>query len=111
VKGLERDKIKQMALQFIQNAGEEGTKLALYEEFLSALQWANSSDTILPQVVAELFIVPWGHHRYIIDKCADNPNKALFFVHQIIENGWSRNMLLNFLDTDLYECQGKVMSS
>ena len=26
VKGLERDKIKQMALQFIQNAGEEGTK-------------------------------------------------------------------------------------
>ena len=45
---------------------------------------ANSSDTILPQVVAELFIVPWGHHRYIIDKCADNPNKALFFVHQII---------------------------
>ena len=111
VKGLERDKIKQMALQFIQDTGEEGTKPALYEEFLSALQWANSSDTFLPQVVAKMFIVPWGHHRYIIDKCADNPNKTLFFVHQIIENCWSRNMLLNFLDTDLYERQGKVMSS
>ena len=61
--------------------------------------------------MAELFVVPWGHHRYIIDKCADNPDKALFFVHQIIENGWSRNMLLNFLDSDLYERQGKAISN
>ena len=72
---------------------------------------ANSNDAILPQVVAELFVVPWGHHRYIIDKCADNPDKALFFVHQIVENGWSRNMLLNFLDSDLYERQGKAISN
>lgn len=28
---------------------------------------ANSKDAILPQVVAELFMVPWGHHRYITD--------------------------------------------
>ena len=72
---------------------------------------ANSENTILPQVVAELFIVPWGHHRFIIDKCSDNPEKALFFVHQTIENGWSRNMLLNFLDTNLYERQGKALTN
>lgn len=30
----------------------------------------------LPQVVAELFMVPWGHHRYIIDKCTDDPDKV-----------------------------------
>ena len=46
-------------------------------------------------------MVPWGHHRYIIDKCADDPDKALFYVHQIVENGWSRNVLLNFLDLSL----------
>ena len=34
VKGLERDKIKQMALQFIQNAGEEGTKLDAILEYI-----------------------------------------------------------------------------
>ena len=34
----------------------------------------------LPQVVAELFMVPWGHHRYIIDKCTDDPDKALILA-------------------------------
>lgn len=70
-----------------------------------------SGHPILPQVVAKIFLVPWGHHRYIIDKCKDNALKALFFVHQTVENGWSRNVLLNFLDTDLYERQGKALTN
>ena len=63
------------------------------------------------QILQDLFAVPWGHHRFIIDKCKDNPQKALFFVHQTVVNGWSRNMLLNFLDTDLYERQGKALTN
>lgn len=65
----------------------------------------------LPQVVEELCSVPWGHHRYIIDKCSATPEKALFYVPQTVENGWSRAMLLNFLDTDLYERQGKAITN
>lgn len=65
----------------------------------------------LPQLVEELCSVPWGHHRYIIDKFSGNPSKALFYVHQTIENGWSRAMLLNFMDTDLYERQGKAITN
>ena len=52
--------------------------------------------------------IPWGHHRCIIDKCLSQTEKAMFFVRKTIENEWSRNMLLNFLDTDLYERQGKA---
>lgn len=65
----------------------------------------------LPQLVEDLFSIPWGHHRYIIDKCSDNPDKALFYVRQTLENGWSRAMLLNFLGTDLYERQGKALTN
>jgi predicted nuclease of restriction endonuclease-like (RecB) superfamily len=61
--------------------------------------------------VGELFQIPWGHHRYIIDKLRGYPEKALFFVRKTIENGWSRSVLLNFLDTDLYERQGKAISN
>lgn len=72
-------------------------------------------DTNRPQVVdrltTDLFSIPWGHHRFIIDKCRDNIDKAVFFVHQTIINGWSRNMLLNFLDSDLYERQGKALTN
>jgi predicted nuclease of restriction endonuclease-like (RecB) superfamily len=76
---------------------------------------AKSNDTILPQLVeqikSEIFSVPWGHHMLLIDKCKNAPQKALFFVHQTMQNGWSRNMLLNFLDTDLYERQGKALTN
>lgn len=65
----------------------------------------------LPQLVEKLCSIPWGHHRLIIDRCSDNPQKALFFVNQTLENGWSRAMLLNWIDTGLYERQGKALTN
>jgi predicted nuclease of restriction endonuclease-like (RecB) superfamily len=46
---------------------------------------------IFPQLVEELFSVPWGHHRYIIDKCK-NVDEALFFVNEVHKNNWSREL-------------------
>lgn len=58
-----------------------------------------------------LFSIPWDHHRRIIDKCKGNVKKAIFFVRKTLENNWSRNVLLNWLDTDLYEREGKAVSN
>lgn len=66
---------------------------------------------LVEQIQNDLFSVPWGHHRFIIDKYKESPKKALFFVHQTVENGWSRDMLLNFMGTDLYERQGKALTN
>jgi len=66
---------------------------------------------INPQLVDELCAVPWGHHRYIIDKCSKDVEKALFYVQKIIENNWSRAVLLNYLETDLFKRQGKAISN
>ena len=70
--------------------------------------------SILPQVVGnlteeDLFSVPWGHHRLIIDRCKGDSSKAAFFIRKTIENNWSRAVLDNFLDTDLYDRQGKAI--
>ena len=59
------------------------------------------------QIKRDIMSIGWGHHKLLMDKCSNNPEKALFFVHQTVLNGWSRSMLLNFLDTDLYERQGR----
>ena len=66
---------------------------------------------ISPQLVDELFLVSWGHHRYIIDKCKGDVDKAIFYVRKTIENNWSRAVLLNWLDTNLYERQGKAITN
>jgi len=67
-----------------------------------------------PQLVDELetiLSIPWGHHRFIIDKCNGDTRKALFYVQQTIKYNWSRSMLLNFLDSDLFERQGKAVTN
>lgn len=67
-----------------------------------------------PQPVDNLemiFYIPWGHNRMILDKCKGNPEKALFYVKKTLENNWSRAVLMNFLDTDLYERQGKAITN
>ena len=72
-------------------------------------------NTITPQlgeqIRDDIFSIGWGHHKVLIDKYSKQPEKALFFVHQTVENGWSRDMLLNFMGTDLYERQGKALTN
>ena len=58
-----------------------------------------------------LFSIPWGHHRYLMDRYGKDPEKAFFYVRKTMEEGWSRSMLLNFMDTDLYERQGKAQTN
>ncbi len=70
-----------------------------------------NNDEVSLQLVDKLCSIPWGHHRYIIDKCKGETEKALFYVRKTIENNWSRAVLLNWLDTDLYERQGKAITN
>lgn len=63
------------------------------------------------QLKNDIFCVPWGHHKLLIDKCKNNLEKTAFFVRQTVENGWSRSMLLNFISTDIFERQGKALTN
>lgn len=56
-------------------------------------------------------LVPWGHHILILDKCKGDRKKALFYLKRTIQNGWSRNVLLNWLATDLYEREGHARTN
>ena len=63
------------------------------------------------EVDSPVFRVPWGHHKCIIDKFRKEPDTALFYVRETIKNGWSRSVLLHFIDTNLHERQGNAASN
>jgi hypothetical protein len=75
----------------------------------------NERDIIFQQLVGKLqndfFSIPWGHHIRIMDKCSDSYDKAIFYVHETLKQGWSRNVLINMLDSSLYERQGKALTN
>jgi len=75
----------------------------------------NKVDTIRQQVVDELedhpiFQVPWGHHIQIFTK-SKSIKEALFYVQKTIENGWSRAVLMNFMEAGLFAAQGKSLNN
>ncbi len=93
----------------------EGDITPHFGEQINQQHVEQAGNTIAPQlgeqIQKDLFSIGWGHHKILIDKCSKQPEKALFYVRQAIENGWSRNTLLNFLDTNFYERQGKALTN
>lgn len=57
-----------------------------------------------------IFQIPWRHHVEIFTKCK-TVQEAMFYVQKTIKNGWSRAVLMNFIDTDLYKVQGKAINN
>ena len=97
----------QLYSPIIENLQQVAEKL----EHRNFQQVAEKSLTPLEWLESTLFAVPWGHHMLLVDKCSENPQKALFFARQTVENGWSRASLLNALSSDLYERQGKALTN
>ena len=63
-----------------------------------------------------IFAIPWGHHRAILDRYENEPMKALFYAAKTLEHSWSRAVLENMMgdkgkDNGLYERQGKSVNN
>ena len=75
----------------------------------------NEEIVILQQVAAQLddhpiFQIPWRHHVEIFTK-SKSVKEALFYVQETVKNGWSRAVLMNFMEADLYAAQGKALTN
>ena len=58
----------------------------------------------------KLFSIPWRHHVEIFTH-AKSVDEALFYVGKTAENGWSRNVLMNMMETDLYHAKGRAVTN
>ena len=99
----------------------------ILQQPVSELQVAdNEVDKKLQQAVAEMseeylhqiggefpqtfLLVPWGHHIAIITKC-ETIDEALFYLNKSIEQGLSRDALINCIKANLFEHQGKIVNN
>lgn len=64
-------------------------------------------DPIAPQPVAQL---PWGHVRTLLDTFDDCPTRD-FYARQAIAHGWSRNILVHHIETELHLRQGTALNN
>lgn len=68
-------------------------------------------ESMFEDITGDLIRVPWGHHILIISKCKGDRRKAIFYVHKVIENNWSRNDLQIAISENYYEKSGKAITN
>lgn len=64
-------------------------------------------DSNLAAAAAKL---PWAHNMVLMDRISDS-NERLWYGHQAVQNGWSRNILTIRIESDLYSRQGKAINN
>lgn len=64
-------------------------------------------DDGLPASVPAL---PWGHQVILIEKIK-SPAERLWYARQTTVNGWSRAVLLHWIESDFYARQGKAVTN
>ncbi len=64
-------------------------------------------ELFLQQAAAKL---PWSHNVRILDYVRD-PAEREFYIRKTIEYGWSRNVLVHQIESDLYHRQDKAIAN
>lgn len=54
--------------------------------------------------------IPWGHNILIMQRLNNN-NERLWYVNQTIEKGWSRSVLLHWIDSELHKRQARAVTN
>ncbi len=62
---------------------------------------------IVQRAVAQL---PWGHICTLLDKLKAN-DERLFYAQKVIQNGWTRDLLVNQIESGLYKRQGALTNN
>jgi len=70
-----------------------------------AAAWPNQ--TILQQLAAKL---PWFHNCVLLDK-VKSADERRWYVQGTIQNGWSRNVLVHQIESDLYRRHGNALTN
>lgn len=70
-----------------------------------------TSNEIVQQPVGQfpaiLSLIPWGHHIQIFTK-TKNVQTAIFYIIETATHNWSRNVLIHYIETGLYNRKGKA---
>ena len=90
----------------------------LYRMRAFYLAYRDASE-IVPQAVGQIAeggfpepvaAIPWGHNVTLVEQVKDIAER-LWYARKIVENGWSRSVLVHWIESGLYERQGKAQTN
>lgn len=75
--------------------------------FMRAFAEAYADEAIVKQLVS---LLPWGHVVRLIQK-VKSPEEREWYIHKAFEHGWSRDILVMQIESQLFHRQGKAVNN
>ncbi|MBE9117203.1 DUF1016 family protein [Lusitaniella coriacea LEGE 07157] len=75
--------------------------------YMRAFAEAYPDEQIIQRSVGQL---PWRHNIALLEKLK-SPEQRLWYARQALENGWSRDILVMQIETNLYQRQGSAVTN
>jgi len=97
----------------------ESAESPIVQPAVAQIQGADNQDAIIVQPVVAQFQefeqmalarVPWSHHILLLDKI-DNQDERIYYCEQIALNNWSKRVLINKIDQNLYQSRGQLTNN
>lgn len=76
-------------------------------KYMRAFAEAYPEESIVQEVLAQ---IPWYHNIALLDKLKDT-DERLWYAKETVVNGWSRNVLVFQIESQLYQRQGKAVTN
>jgi predicted nuclease of restriction endonuclease-like (RecB) superfamily len=76
-------------------------------KYMRAFAESYPDSEFVQQVVA---LLPWGHNIRIVEALKESSERE-WYARQAIEYGWSRNVLIHQIESDLFHRQGKALTN
>lgn len=80
----------------------------IVQPLVAQLQTAENQATIVRRPL--LALIPWVHHLIILNK-VKSEEERIFYIIKVIENTWSKNILIANIETNLYSRIGKAITN
>ncbi len=90
-------------IRYMQRFAEVYHDLLICQQIAGKLE---NNEYFIKDSLSALVNIPWFHNMVLLDKVA-NQEHRLWYAKQTIINGWSRNVLVHQINSDLYSRQAK----
>lgn len=94
---------KDLKAEFVDATGFSRTNLL----YMRAFAEAYPDEEFVQRCVGQ---IPWRHNIALLDKLKSEEERS-WYAQQTIENGWSRDILVMQIETDLYQRQGGAVTN
>lgn len=103
----QKEKLQQLAAELQSSEKQTFEKLKQVASEIQEHKSDSAGDADFPVFFA---LVPWWHHVEILSRCK-TIEEALFYIAKTISGNWSRNTLVNCINSNLYKTSGGAITN